>query len=349
MPFFATGGIGIDLGSASVAIYLAGERTIALREPSAVLVSAANAQDVLAVGADARAMSGRTGIDTELISPILHGAVADVDLAALMMVALTEKATGRKKPMEKALLVASAPGGATRVEQAALFQAMLGTGAKRMAAVKAPVAAALGAGVDIAQPRGKLFVTIGGGYVEIALLSMNGIVALRMIRFGGEDMDEAIVRWFWREKGVVIGLRTAEQLKREVGTARKGENTNEEQVLLKGKDAKTGKPAEILVSGQDVRAALDETILRIVDAMKNALFHVPPDLSADVHEHGIYLTGGGALLDGLGARLERETGVATVVSEHPQDDACLGLGMIASDERLLAALRKTGAVDLAGD
>ncbi len=350
MAIFGLNGIGVDLGTLQTSIYLSSEERIVLREATSVLVNAQNIQEVLGVGGEARAMMGRTARDAELMNPIQYGVVADIDLTALLMLALAEKATGRKKPMEKALLVTGLMGGATRVERGALFQAMNATGAKRTAAVLNPVAAALGAGLDISQPRGMLTASLGAGATEIAVLSMNSVVALRMLRFGGQAMDEAIVRWYWREKGIIIGMRTAEQLKREIGTvSAEGMDADEDPVLLKGKEAATGRPMSVTTTGLDVMRALEDSVRQMIDAMRNALYNIPPELSVDIHENGIQLTGGGALLRGLPERLEKETGVAVHVSEHPRDDVALGLGMAASDERLLNALAKSGAAELTAE
>lgn len=340
----------MDMGSMQTSVYLSSEEALVLREATQVLVNADNLQEVLCVGNEARAMSGRTARDTELMSPIQNGVVSDVDLTALMMLALAEKATGRKKPLEKSLLVTGLMGGATRVERGALFQAMNATGAKRTAAVLNPIAAALGAGMDISQPRGTLVASLGGGATEIAVLSMNSVVALRMLRFGGQEMDEAIVRWYWREKGIVIGMRTAEQLKREIGTVlESGVDEDDDPVLLKGKEAATGRPMSLETTGLDVMRALEDPVRRMVDAMRNALYNIPVELAADIHEAGIQLTGGGALLRGLPERLEKETGVPVRMSEHPREDVALGLGMAASSERLLNALAKTGAAELTAE
>ncbi len=340
----------MDLGSMQTSVYLASDEALVLREPTQVLVNAENIQEVLCVGSEARAMSGRTARDTELISPIQNGVVSDIDLTALLMLALAEKATGRKKPLEKSLLVTGLMGGATRVERGALFQAMNATGAKRTAAVLNPVAAAIGAGVDITQPRGTLVTSLGGGATEIAVLSMNSVVALRMLRFGGQEMDEAIVRWYWREKGIIIGMRTAEQLKREIGTVLESHVADDDDpVLLKGKEAATGRPMSLETTGLDVMRALEDPVRRLVDAMRNALYNIPAELAVDIHEGGIQLTGGGALLKGLPERLEKETGVPVHMSEHPREDVALGLGMAASSEKLLNALARTGAAELTAE
>ena len=339
----------MDLGSMQTSIYLASEEEIVLREPTQVLVNADNIQEILCVGNEARAMVGRTSRDTELISPIQNGAVADIEMSALLMMNFAERAVRRKKALEKMLLVTGLAGGATRVERGALFQAMNATGAKRTAAVLNPVAAAIGAGLDISTPHGTMIVSIGGGSTEIAVLTMNSVSALRMMRFGGQAMDEAIVRWYWREKGIIIGQRTAEQLKKEIGTVSEKVIDEEDPVLLKGKDAATGRPISIETTSLDIMKALEEPVRQIVDAIRNALYNVPAELAADIHDGGIQLTGGGALLRGLKKRLEQETGVPVHMSEHPRRDTAVGLGLIAFNERLLNQLVKCGSAELTAE
>lgn len=352
MAIFGNNGVAIDLGSSVTSIYLSEEEKVVLREPTRVLVSSTGASDVLAVGSQAHALSGRTAEDTDLVRPIERGMVSDVEMSALLMVAQCEKALEKKKPLEKATLLCGLPGGASRVAKNALFQAMTATGAKKIASLRTPVAAALGAGLDLSAPRGVLEICLGGGLTELAVLSMNGIVALRSLPFGGESMDEDIVRWFWREKGVIIGMRTAEQLKRELGTALpedQDEMAGDDPVLVKGKEASTGRPTSVETGSQDVRKALEESVVRIIDAIRNALYNIPPELSGDLLENGLQLSGGGALLTGLRQRLEHEVGVPVHVSEHPQRDVVLGLGAAVSDERLMAMLANGGALDLTGE
>ncbi len=342
-------GIGMDMGSTQTLIYLPTENEMALYEPTQVLVNAENMQDVLGIGSDARAMMGRTAHDIELISPVQNGVVADIELSALLMMTFAEKAVRRKKPLDRMLLVTGLAGGATRVERGALFQAMNATGAKRTAAVLNPVAAAIGAGLDISTPHGTLIVSIGGGATEIAVLTMNSVSALRMMRFGGQAMDEAIVRWYWREKGIIIGMRTAEQLKKEIGTVSETAVEDEDPVLLKGKEAATGRPMSIETTSLDIMQALEEPVRQIVDAVRSALYNVPAELAADIHDGGIQLTGGGALLRGLAERLEKETGVPVHMSDHPREDTAIGLGMLALNERQLSQLVKSGSAELTAE
>ena len=350
MALFGTEGLGVDLGSIQTSIYTESMSEVALRESTSVLVSARDTQDVLCVGREARQALGRTGSDTILISPVQQGAIADVEMAALLIVALCEQVTGRKRPMEKATLVCPLMGGATKVEREALFQTMAATGAKKTAAVYGPVAAALGADMDISRPRGRMIVSLGGGVTEIAVLTMNGIAALRSLRYGGEDLDEAIVNGLRREKGIIIGMRTAEQLKRELGTVYATDAAeDDEPVLLRGKDARTGAPASMQITALDIKKALDGPVERLIDAVRSALQNVPPELGADVRESGIQLTGGGALLEGLDRRLAEETGLVVRMSEHPQDDTVIGLGAVATNDKLLSALAKTGAAETHGE
>ena len=350
MAIFNQDGIGIDLGSMHTSIFLCRENAVVLREPTLSLVSADSPDEVLTVGTQAREMVGRTTRDTILLSPMRMGAVADVELCALLMVALAEKAAQRKKPMDRATLVSGLPGGATKTERAALFQAMNATGARRVAALRGPIAAAIGADVDIAQPRGRMIVTLGANVTEIAVISMNGIAALRRLYFGGQDLDEAIASWFWRRKQIVISLRTAERLKREIGAISDDAiPEDEDPVLLRGKDALTGAPATLQISAYDILEALQESAQRLLDAMRSALYNAPAELSADIMANGLTVSGGGALLRGLKERLQRETGLPVTMSPHPQDDVAVGLGVAAGNDALLRDLIRSGAAESTGD
>ncbi|MEG1604728.1 MAG: rod shape-determining protein [Clostridia bacterium] len=373
MGFLSGGGIAIDLGSSNTTIYLENEG-IVLREPTSVLVMADDPTSVLAVGGDAYQSQGRTGKATQLAFPVMDGAVTDVDLAALTMIALSEKATGRRKPMEKAQLLVSMSQGLTKVEKDALALAVRASGAKRTILVKTPLAAALGAGLTVDQPRAVMIVVLGGGTSEIAVISMTGIVAARSMRTGSLSMDESIMRYMRRKKRLIIGLSTAEDLKCDIGSATLPtedydedwpededdqpilENTQEtglatiepvepvgEKALLKGKNALTGKPETITVSTRDIALALREPVSVLIDAIRDALGRVPPELAADILDSGITLSGGGALLTGLAQLLAEKTGVPVSVGEHPHEDVILGLGRMASDDKLLNGALESGA------
>ena len=350
MPIYNSEGIGIDIGSMYTTIFTGAAREVALREPTLALVGAGDSHDVFYVGKEARAYLGRTSRETMLVSAVEAGAVADVELAALIMVALGERATGRKKPMDRMTLVCGLSGGATAVDRAALFQAMNATGAKRVAAVRTPAAACIGADVDISKSRGVMILSVGASITEIAVLSMNSIVALRRIYYGGRDMDDAIARWVWRKKQMVISMRTAEQLKREVGTLSEDAiDEDEEPVLLKGRDALTGAPASRQVSALDIMQSLQEPTNRIIDTMRDALYNVPAELSNDIREGGLILSGGGALLTGFKERLKSETGLEVRMSPHPQDDVAIGLGAAAGNEKMLRDLIRAGSAEATGE
>ena len=347
MPIFGNSAVGVDLGTFHTAVYLP-EQGLCLREATRCLVNADNPQEILAVGAQARAMQSRSKGEAQTVAPVQAGAVADVEMAALLLLALIEKAAGRKKTLDKSLLCVSAPVGLTRVERDALYRALTATGAKRMAVIKSPVAALIGAGVDTSPARGTMVVTLGGGVTEIAVVSMNTVVAARTIRLGGQSADEDIVNWFWREKGVVIGMKTAEQLKRDMGAASEADEDETEPVLLRGRSAQTGEPCAVEITAADVHQALTPYLTRLLDAMRNALRNVPPELAGDIRESGIQLTGGGAQLKGLAQRLENEVGVTVRVSAHPADDVALGVGGAATDDSLREALAASGALDEIG-
>lgn len=367
MGFFAGDGVAIDLGTSCTTIYLE-EKGIVLREPTSVLVLTSAPGEVLAVGEDAYASMDRDGKASRLLSPVIDGAVTDTDMAALLMIALCEKATGRRKPLEKAQLLVGMSQGLTKVERDALMQALRMTGAKRPVLVKTPLAAALGAGMKIDAPRGAMVAVLGGGVTEIAVISMGAIVAARSMRTGSLSMDEAVARYLRREKGVLIGLATAEDLKCDIGSASlpeaedvpdadvpETEDADEtiaqetpaepvgESALLKGRDAKTGKVATVTVTTRDIALALREPVGILIDALSDAISRVPPDLAADVADTGICLSGGGALLQGLAPLLAEKTGVPVWVSDHPHEDVILGLGMLAEDERLLRLALDAGA------
>lgn len=367
MGFFAGEGIAIDLGSSNTTVYLENEG-IVLREPTAVLTMADDLSVVLAVGGDAYELLGKEGEQTRLFAPIIDGAVTDCDLAALLMLALCEKATGRRRPTDKCQLLVSMSQGLTKVERDALLRAAGLTGAKRVVLVKTPLAAALGAGINFDTPRGVMVVVLGGGVTEIAVLSMGTVVAARSMRSSGFSMDEAIRRAMRREKGLVIGLPTAEDLKCDLGAARRKSDPgaknamkalpgpvgdafeeplepDEEPIVLKGRDQKTGKPKAVSLTADDVADALREPVGVLVDAISDALTRIPPALAADILDSGICLSGGGALLPDLAAVLAEETGVPVSISEHPHEDVILGIGRLANDERLLRMALDGGSAE----
>ncbi len=341
MGVFSSGGIGVDFGSSNTVVYLEDEG-IKLREPTYALLSRENSSDVLALGRDAKRMLGRTSEDAVLVSPVIDGGVADTELAAMTLLAAAEKAAERRRPFDKNRLAITVPHGATRVEKAALATATGLAGAKKALIVKSCVAAAIGAGARFDKPRGTLIISIGGCVTEISILSMYGVVASRTMKTGSMAFDEAIVRYIRREKGLVIGLNTAEDLKIDIGSALPPEN-NAHEVLLRGRSVLTGKPSTESVNAKDIYMAMDEPIRAIVEALCDALYNVPPELTGDILDGGLYLTGGGALLAGFAERMKNETQINVNLSSHPQDDAAIGVGKCACEERLARLLISANA------
>ncbi len=379
--------LGIDLGSSNTTVFLGGEGVV-LREPTQVLALRSDPESVLAIGHEAKAMLGRSSGEAVLVSPVMDGAVTDVDMAALITLAFLEKVIGRRKSLDKTMLMMSMSQGLTKVEKDALSQVAKLTGARNPQLVRAPLAAALGSGLTVDTPRGAMIVTLGGGTTEIAVLSRGGVVAARSMRTGGLSFDEAILRFVRRRKNVLIGLRTAEDLKCDIGSAllpeydvdsddpedlepfersefarleasehaealatrfptyavAPGEPVGE-TVLLKGRDAKSGKPVTVPITTRELALALREPVRVLVDALRDAIGRVPPELAADIAEDGIRLSGGGALMQGLPELLSAKLELPVSVDEHPQDDVALGLGRLAEDDRLLKLAVEAGSVE----
>lgn len=343
MGVFSSGGVGLDLGSANVTICLENEG-IVLREPSYVLTMREDTEDVLGVGRDARQMLGRTPKDVALVSPVMDGAVADIDQATLLMKALSEKALGKRRALEKNRLVVSMSTGATRVEHAAAESAVRGAGAKRAALIRASIAAALGAGLSIEEAKGVMVVLIGGSTTEVAVLSMNGVVAARTTRTGSLALDEAIMRYVRRERGLIIGQRTAEDLKIDLGTALEIPMTEIENVTLRGRDARTGRPATAEINALDIQRAIMPELDTLLESIREAFENTPAELAEDMLTHGIHLAGGGALLEGLRERLAAMLNVPVSIGENPQDEVALGACIAASNDRIYQKLIATGCL-----
>ena len=343
MGVFSSGGVGLDLGSANLTICLENEG-IVLREPSYVLTMREDTEDVLGVGRDARQMLGRTPKDVALFSPVMDGAVADIDLATLLMKSLSEKALGRRRALEKNRLVVSMATGATRVEHDAAQVAVRATGAKNAALIRASIAAALGAGLSIEEAKGIMVVLIGGSTTEVAVLSMNGVVAARTTRTGSLALDEAIIRYVRREKGLIIGQRTAEDLKIDLGTALEIDISTLENVTLRGRDARSGRPATAEINALDIQRAILPELDSLLESIREAFENTPAELAEDLLTHGIHLSGGGALLEGLSERLSQLIGVPVSMGENPQDEVATGACIAASDNKIYEKLKATGCL-----
>ena len=343
MGVFSTGGVGIDLGSANVTICLENEGVV-LREPSYVLTLRDDIDEIIAVGRDARQMLGRTPKDCTLLSPVMDGAVGNIELTTALMRRLAEKALGKRRALEKNRLVVSMSQGATRVERAALEEAVRTTGARRAALIRTSVAAALGAGIPIEEPRGSMLVLIGGSTTEVCIMSMNGVVAARTMRTGSLALDEAIMRYIRREKKLIIGQRTAEDLKVDLGTAVATPSLSRDKVALRGRDAISGKPATVEITAEDIHKAIMPQVEFLVESIRDAFENIPPELAEDILPQGIYLSGGGAQLEGLSDRLGEMLGLNVMVHENPQDDVALGACLAASNDRLAQKISMSGCL-----
>lgn len=313
--------IGIDLGTASVLVYIKG-RGIELQEPSVVALDM-KTNKVLAVGEDARNMIGRTPGHIVAKRPLRDGVISDYDMTEQMLVHFIRKAMG-KKGLSKPRVIVCIPCEATGVERRAVKDAALNAGARSVYLIEEPISAAIGAGVDIARPSGSMIVDIGGGTTDVAVISLGGMVVRSSIKVAGDKFDEAIMSYIRREHKVMIGERTAEELKKNVGCAFKRDEKVEMDV--KGRDLVSGLPKNITITSDEMRVALKETVEAIADCVHSVLEKTPPELSADISEKGVIMTGGGSLLWGLDKLIEERTKVPVVIAEDAISSVALGIG-----------------------
>ena len=313
--------IGIDLGTASILVYAKG-KGIVLKEPSVVAYDK-DADKVKAIGEEARQMIGRTPGNIMAIRPLRQGVISDYVITEKMLRYFIQKAMGRRG-FRKPRIVICVPSGVTDVERRAVEEATYQAGAREVTIVEEPIAAAIGAGIDITRPCGNMIVDIGGGTTDIAVISLGGIVVSTSIRVAGDDFNEAIIRYVRKNHGLFIGEQTAEAVKIRIGTAyRQAENMTME---IKGRNVVTGLPKTVTLTSEEIREALLDAVSQIVDAVHNVLEKTPPELAADVSERGIVLTGGGALLDGLEEIISERPGINTMTAENPAMVVALGTG-----------------------
>jgi rod shape-determining protein MreB len=310
----------VDLGTANTLVYVRG-RGIVLNEPSVVAINN-KTNHILAVGADAKRMVGRTPGHIAAIRPLKDGVIADFDVTEKMIRYFIHKVHRRR--WAKPRIIICVPSGITGVEQRAVEEAGYQAGARRVHIIEEPMAAAFGAGLPVHEPTGNMVVDIGGGTTEVAVISLGGIVTSMSIRVGGDELDEAIIQYIKKEYSLMLGERMSEDIKLVLGSA--FPLTEEEQAEIRGRDLVTGLPKSIIISSEEVRRAIEEPTSAIVDAVKNTLDRTPPELAADIMDRGIVLTGGGALLRGLDERLKHETGMPIHVSENPLHAVALGAG-----------------------
>jgi rod shape-determining protein MreB len=310
----------VDLGTANTLVYLRG-RGIVLSEPSVVAIDQATG-DVHAVGLEAKRMLGRTPGSISAIRPLKDGVIADFDVTEQMLRHFIQKVHQHRFAHPR--VVVCVPSGVTGVEKRAVEEATLSAGARQAYLIEEPMAAAIGAGLPVAEPTGNMIVDIGGGTTEVAVISLGGIVVSQSLRVGGDEMDEAIVNHLKREYKLLIGQQTAEEIKLEVGSA--FQLKEELQAEVRGRDMLTGLPKTVILSSEEVRHALEEPVGQIIDAIRSTLDKTPPELSADIMDRGIVLAGGGALLQGLEQRLRQETHMPTHLAESPLTCVAVGSG-----------------------
>lgn len=313
--------MGIDLGTANTLVFIRG-KGIVIREPSVVAIQT-NTKEVLAVGEEAKKMIGRTPGNIVAIRPLKDGVIADFDVTQNMLKYFIKKATLTKSIFQPRVVIC-VPSGVTEVEKRAVEEAAIHAGAREAYLIEEPMAAAIGAGLPVQEPTGSMVVDIGGGTTEVAIISLGGIVTSKSIRVGGDELDDSIVTYIKREYSLMIGERTAEEIKITIGSA---DSQSEETFMdIRGRDLISGLPKTLNISSKEIYEALKEPVTNILDAIKTTLEKTPPELASDVMEFGIMLTGGGALLEGLDRLIIRETGMPVHIAENPLDCVVIGTG-----------------------
>ncbi|MEA5136506.1 MAG: rod shape-determining protein [Candidatus Fimivivens sp.] len=318
--------IGIDLGTANTLVFMKGKGII-LREPSVVAVDTRK-DEVLYVGQEAKEVIGRTPGSIVAMRPLKDGVIADFDITANMLQRFIKKVCGNSF-FSRPNIVICIPSGVTEVERRAVREAAVAAGGRRVSIIEEPMAAAIGAGLPVAEATGSMVVDIGGGTSEVAVISLGGIVTARSVRVGGDAFDFAIIQYIKRKHNLLIGERTAEQIKIDIGSAFPYE---EEAVMdIKGRNLVDGLPKNIQITPKEIREALADSISSVLDAIKTTLERTPPELAADIIDHGIMLTGGGAMLRGLDRLVSKETGINVLIAENPLDCVAVGTGRVLED------------------
>lgn len=314
--------IGIDLGTASVLVYVKGKGVI-LKEPSVVAFDR-DSNTIKAIGEEARLMLGRTPGNVIAVRPLRQGVISDYTVTEKMIAYFVRKALG-KRTFRKPNISICVPSGVTEVERKAVEEATYAAGAREVHLIDEPVAAAIGAGIDISKPCGNMIVDIGGGTADVAVISLGGTVVNTSIKLAGDDFDDAIVRYIRRKHNMLIGEQTAEDIKIKIGTTYP--LIEEESMEIRGRDLLTGLPKTVVVTSTETEEALREVTSQIVEAVISVLEQTPPELSADILDRGIMLTGGGAMLRGLEELIEERTGIKTITADEPMKVVAIGTGM----------------------
>ncbi|GII64917.1 rod shape-determining protein [Sphaerisporangium krabiense] len=320
----------VDLGTANTLVYVRG-RGIVLNEPSVVAINTTTGK-IVAVGIEAKRMIGRTPGNIVAIRPLKDGVIADFDVTERMLRYFIQR-VHKRRHFAKPRIIVAVPSGITGVEQRAVKEAGYQAGARRVYIIEEPMAAAIGARLPVHEPTGNMVVDIGGGTTEVAIISMGGIVTSQSIRVGGDELDQAIIAFAKKEYSLMLGERTAEEIKIAIGSAcPMGDDCHAE---IRGRDLVTGLPKTIVVSADEIRKATEEPLKSIIDAVKSTLDKCPPELSGDLMDRGVALTGGGALLKGMDDRLRDETGMPIHLVENALDSVALGSGKCVEEFEVL--------------
>jgi len=322
--------LAIDLGTANTLVYAKG-RGIISSEPSVVAVDTVKHR-VRAVGKEAKSMLGRTPGSITAVRPLRDGVIADFEIAEAMLRYFIQKAHNRSTLLRPRIVI-SVPSGITEVEKRAVRESALSASAREVYLIEEPMAAAIGAGLPITEPSGNMIIDIGGGTTEVAIISLSGIVYANSVRVGGDKMDEAILNYVKRKYNLLIGERTAERIKIEIGSAYPSDE--QKSMIVKGRDLVAGVPKTLEIHAEDIREAIQEPVNAIVEATKIALERTPPELAADIADKGIVLSGGGALLQNLDILLREETGLPIMLAEDPFTAVVMGCGRCLDDASLL--------------
>ena len=328
---FFSSDLAIDLGTANTLIFVEG-KGIVLREPSVVAMNT-QTSEVQAVGSDAKEMLGRAPGNIEAIRPMKDGVIAHFEVTEKMIRHFIRKVHNNRTTLVRPRVVIAVPSGITQVESRAVRDSALSAGAREVFLIDEPMAAAIGVGLPVEEPSGNLIVDIGGGTTEVAVISMSGVVFSKSVRVAGDEMNDAIINYIKKKYNLLIGERTSEQIKIEIGSAYPLENPL--TIEVKGRDLVAGIPKTLIVSDEEIREALAETFSTIVEAVKIALERTPPELAADIVDKGIVVAGGGSLVKGLDSLLREATGLPISLAEDALSAVALGSGKVLSDSNLL--------------
>jgi rod shape-determining protein MreB len=325
--------IGVDLGTANTLVYVRG-RGVVLNEPSVVAINTSTGA-VVAVGSEAKKMIGRTPAQIVAVRPLKDGVIADFEITERMLRYFIQK-VHRRRYFAKPRVVVCVPSGVTGVERRAVIEAASQAGARQVHIIEEPMAAAIGAGLPVAEATGNMVVDIGGGTTEVAVISLGGIVTAQSVRVAGDALDNAIIQYVKKEYSLMLGERSAEEIKMSLGAALPLKDTAPHEI--RGRDLVSGLPKTVVVNSDDIGRAIEEPVHAIVDAVRVTLDQCPPELAADIMDRGIVLTGGGALLRRLDDRLSEETGMPVIVAENPLDCVALGAGRCVDEFEALQSM-----------